>query len=89
MASEIYRTRLHAPAKDESKPAERDVLYPETDMESVVTRADGTTLKEDIGHKIVVSHSTDVPPNEKPGVSGRPVLFIRNNLSDAPDYVVG
>ena len=48
-----------------------------------------TTLKEDIGHKIVVSDSTDVPPNEKPGVLGRPVLFIRSNLGEAPDYVVG
>lgn len=86
MANEIYRTRLYAPAEDESKPAERDVLYPETDMESVITRTDGTTLKEDIGHKIVISQSTNLPDDEKPGVSGRPVLFIRKNLGDAPDY---
>lgn len=89
MADKIFKTRLYAPAEDESKPTERAVLYPETSIESIITRKDGTNLKDDIGHKIVVSQSDDPPSNESPRNTGRPLLFIRSNLGDAPDYVVG
>lgn len=87
MADKIFKTRLYAPAEDESKPTERSVLYPETGIESVITRKDGTNLKDDIGHKIVVSDSNNSPSNESPRNTGRPLLFIRTNLGDAPDFV--
>lgn len=87
MADKIFKTRLYAPAEDESKPTERSVLYPETGIESVITRKDGTNLKDDIGPKIVVSQSDNPPSNESPSNTGRPLLFIRTNLGDAPDFV--
>lgn len=86
MADQILKTRLYAPAEDENRPTERKVLYPETNIESIISRRDGTNLKDDIGHKIVTSDSSKIPDNEKPSLTGRPVFFIRKGLGTVTDY---
>lgn len=86
MATEILKSRIYAPAEDENKPNERKVLYPETNIESVITREDGTTLKDDIGHKIVSGISAKIPSDQDPQNTGRPVLYIKKGIGTVSDY---
>lgn len=71
----VTQGRIYAPPTDESNPNDRDVIYPETCIESVVTRTDGTTLKDDIGPKVIIT-SGNIPDTEKPSVTDRPVFWI-------------
>ena len=87
MADKIIQGRMYMPAEDESNPSKRDAFYPETNMESIITRTDGTKLSEDIGHKIVFGNSSAVPSGEKPSDSGRDVLYFRRGLGTVGDYV--
>ena len=82
----ITKGRIYAPPANASKPLDRDVIYPETNIESVVTRTDGTTLKDDIGPKVVVS--TSLPEKEKPSVTGREVLLISAATQEVSDIVI-
>ena len=82
----ITKGRIYAPPANASKQLDRDVIYPETNIESVVTRTDGTTLKDDIGPKVVVS--TSLPEKEKPSVTGREVLLISAATQAVSDIVI-
>ena len=82
----ITKGRIYAPPANVNKPLDRDVIYPEANIESVVTRTDGTTLKDDIGPKVVVS--TSLPEKEKPSVTGREVLLISAATQAVSDIVI-
>lgn len=53
----VYMSRMYSPAEDANKPDERDVLYPETNIESIVTRTNGKKLSEDFGLKVCAGTS--------------------------------
>lgn len=57
MAEVVVNGRYYMPPEDESKPTERNVMHPETNIEQVlVPQKDGTTknLKEFIGKNVMI-----------------------------------
>lgn len=83
--AEIEMSRIYAP---ENENGERDVLYPETNSESVITREYNNrpiTLKDDIGPKIVVGTVQD---KDKPSVAGRAVLNIQTVEGNVPNIKI-
>lgn len=72
----IQMGRIYSPEIDET--GKRDVLYPETNIDSVVSRYDSKgapiTLANDIGPKIAFTEPTN---NEDPKNTGRETLWIK------------
>lgn len=81
----IKMSRLYSPEDSNKK---RDVLYPETNAESVVTRYDTDnnpiTLDSDIGPKIVFGNISNI---DKPAVSKRECLqfhIVKTGVTNIP-----
>ena len=76
----IQMGRIYSPATDDA--GTRDVLYPETNIDSIVTRystesatqGQPITLADDIGPKIAFREPTD---NEAPKNTGREALWFK------------
>ena len=76
----IQMGRIYSPKTDNK--GTRDVLYPETNIDSIVTRysteaatkGQPITLADDIGPKIAFTEPTN---NEDPKNTGREALWIR------------
>lgn len=80
----IQMGRIYAP---ENESGERDVLYPETNAESVISRYNGTTpitLTNDIGPKIIFGTVSSI---DEPSETKREVLnfkYHNANVSNIP-----
>lgn len=61
MVSVVENSRLYMPPEDPSKPEERSILHPETNIDQVLTDAEGTTLREFLGEQVVISSD---PPKD-------------------------
>ena len=72
----IQMGRIYSPATDDV--GTRDVLYPETNIDSVVSRysteGQPITLADDIGPKIAFTEPTN---NESPKNTGREALWFK------------
>ena len=85
----IQMGRIYAP---ENESGERDVLYPETNAESVISRYNGTTpitLTNDIGPKIIFGTVSSI---DEPSRTNREVLNIKYhnaNVSNIPTNLLG
>ena len=84
----IQMGRIYAP---ENESGERDVLYPETNAESVISRYDGETpitLTDDIGPKTIFGTINSV---DEPSETNREVLnfkYHNTNVRNIPSSLL-
>ena len=74
--------RIYMPPEDESKPTERNVMHPETNIEQVlVPRSDGSTetLKEFIGKPALILNPSD-PPSGYAGKIDSIVVYKKQKI---------
>lgn len=71
----VTKGRLYLPPEDATKPTERNVLHPETDMDSIIDE-DGTTLKEYMG--LVVQSTASTTDTNTVAKKNAPILVMEH-----------